>query len=107
MKLTPETYVERSKKMFERLLALVPAMMARIKPEVDKADYDSKQKIIMAHVMEERKIVEKELGSPTWDEMIDYEKKSGADIKKCFAAHPDKKKAGDELMAKLNNALRP
>lgn len=40
MKLTPETYVARSKKMFERLLALVPAMMARIKPEVDKADHD-------------------------------------------------------------------
>lgn len=57
--------------------------------------------------MEARNIVENDLGLPTWDEMIEYEKKPGAGIKKYFAAHPDVKKAGDELVAKLNKALRP
>jgi hypothetical protein len=107
MKLTPEKYVERSKKMFERLLSLIPGMMARIKAEVDKTDEDSKQKVIMAHLMEERKIVEKELGSPTFDEMMEYEKKSGADIKKYFAAHPDAKNEGDALMARISKQIRP
>jgi hypothetical protein len=107
MKLTPEKYVERSKKMFERLSSLIPAMMARIKAEVDKADEDSKQKVIMAHMMEERKIVEKELGPPTWDEMMEYEKKSGADLKKYFTSHPDAKKEVDAILARMNKQIRP
>lgn len=106
MKLTPAAYIEVTTKLFEALASRIPAMMSRIKDELDRADYDAKDKIAMAHLLEERKIVEKELSPLNFDELMAYERKSGADIKKYLAAHHDAKKKGDDLQYRMRELMR-
>ncbi len=106
MKISPAAYIAAMVKLFEALSSRIPAMMLRIKDELDRAYPDVKDKIVMSHLLEERKIVENKLAPLNFDELMAYERKSGAEIKKYLATHPEDRKKGNDLQYRMKELLR-
>ncbi len=107
MKLTPTTYVEATFNLFERLSSRIPAMMARIKGELDRADPDARESIVRAHLLEERATMEKEIPRPNFADISAYEHAASVDIERYLAAHPDIKRNMDDMLARFKERIRP
>ncbi len=108
MVLTPEKYIEMTFALFERLSSRIPAMMASIKGELDRADDPAeKAAIIKARLHEERAAIQKEIPRPNFDDLSAYEYSASGDIERYLAAHPDIKSNMDGMLARFKEMTRP